>query len=416
MESLFDQICAYSNLLAAFDRVEENRGGPGCDGVTIDEFALGLEPNLLLLQRQLREERYKPLPLLRIYLDKDDGGQRPLSIPALRDRIAQTAAALVLTPILDPEFEDASYGYRPGRSVDQALDRILALRDSGYRWIVDADIKRFFEEVSHDQLVRQLGRRLDDQRLLGLIELWLKAEIEFQGDLWPQTKGLPQGSPLSPLLANFYLDPFDRTFLKQDQKLIRYADDFVILCATKPSAEKALELTEEALAELRLSLNRDETGIRHFEGGFQFLGVQFLRSLAFRPLEAAGKPSHPASPQPVSPRPPTSPARPSALPDTRMAKALEQALDRPHAASSTPDPDAEDCGEAPFDDDSQPLPSGHDPLLRTLYLVSQGTLLGRESERFVIRQDGRTVAEVPALKVDQIVVLGNVSITTPAMQ
>jgi CRISPR-associated protein Cas1 len=332
----------------------------------------------------------------------------------VRDRVAQTAAAMVLTPVLDPEFEDVSFAYREGRSVDQAVRRILALRDKGYQWVVDADIRSYFDEIPHDKLLEVLQRHVDEDRLLGLITLWLKAEVQDQDRRFRLEKGVPQGSPLSPLLANLYLDRFDEAFLHRGHKLVRFADDFVVLCKNRPEAESALELSEEVLGRLRLTLNREKTRITHFDQGFRYLGVQFLRSLAFRsehPEETLEErdtaPSKAVESQPIA-GPPTPPD------ETAMAAAMREAL------AALPPGKAENTWqalqEAAREADLLPPAAGHDPVLRTLYLMEQGAELAKEDERFVVRKEGATLREIPALKVHQVIIFGNVRITTPAMQ
>ena len=422
---LFDQLTAFSTLERAFDRVEENQGGPGVDGETIEDFSANLERNLSSLQQSVRQGAYRPHALLRIYVEKDDGSPRPLSIPAVRDRVLQTAAALVLTPILDPEFEDVSYAYRTGRSVDQALQRIMALRDQGYRWVVDADIQRYFDEVPHDRLVQCLQQYVDDELVLSLVRQWLAMEVEDNTERFRLVEGVPQGSPLSPLLANLYLDRFDEALLDQGYKLVRFADDFVILCKTRPKAEAALELSETVLQELELTLHPDKTRITHFDHGFRYLGTQFLRTMAFRPKYGDELPEHLKPIPPVSPskRPeilavPPPPVAERAftlkLHETTLSGAFEQAL-----AELSPD-DAKQLWEElceGAEESDFPLPEAEpDPSLRSFYLMEQGSVLGKEDERFVVRKEGAVLRKIPALKVDQILVFGNVQITTPAMQ
>ena len=312
---LFHQLTALPTLVRAFDRVEENQGAPGVDMETIEEFGAFLEPNLLSLQRELMSGQYRPRPLLRVYIDKEDGTQRPLSIPTVRDRVVQTAATMVLTPVLDPEFEEVSYAYRPGRSVDQAVQRILALRDRGYHWVLDADIQRYFDEIPHHKLLECLQQYVQDERVLTLVQQWLMVEVQDQGERFRLDKGVPQGSPLSPLLANLYLDRFDEAHIKHGHKLVRFADDFVILCKSRPQAEAALELSEAVLHELQLSLHPQKTRITNFDQGFRYLGVQFLRSMAFRP-------KYPEEPPTLLSPVYTAPARPG-LPSETVVEAPE---------------------------------------------------------------------------------------------
>jgi CRISPR-associated protein Cas1 len=435
---ILEQILSWQNLHEAFDRVEENQGCAGIDGQTIAEFASGLDGRLNRLREDILNRAYRPLPLLRVYAEKSSGtGKRPLSIPTVRDRVAQTAAALVLTPILDPQFEEVSFAYREGRSVDQAIGHILSLRDKGYRWVVDADITSYFDEVPHAPLLQVLSQYVDDVRVQDLVRLWLSAEIQ-DGDLrFKPQKGVPQGSPLSPLLANLYLDRFDEECLRHRCRLVRFADDFVILCKSRPEAEKALELSGQALADLRLQLNPRKTRITTFEQGFRYLGVQFLRSLAFKPLfpeqapealvenagtepvdsPATADSAAPAKPSPetattpcVSERAPVAPVPPPTQ-ETLVGAALRKALAAPVVLLKR-----SRRSEFETDQDCSQPPSGHDPILRTLYLMEQGAELLKEDERLVVKKDGATLREVPALKVDQVMIFGNIRITTPAMQ
>ena len=408
--TLFDQITAMSTLLRAFDRVEENHGGPGVDGETVEDFGTQLESRLLALRQSLRSGSYRPAPLLHMGMAKAEGGIRILRIPCVRDRVAQTAAALVLTPVLDPEFEDVSYGYREGRSVDQAVRRIMQLRDRGFRWVVDADIERYFDEIPIDKLLERLARHVDEEAVLALVRRWLTAEVREGAGGYRMSKGVAQGSPLSPLLANLYLDRLDEAHLRAGHKLVRFADDFVILCKTRPDAEQALDLAEAELRKMQLALNPTKTRITHFDHGFKYLGTIFLRSLVMRaryrePDPLWGPASASAESEPPAPVP---------IEQTALADAMRGALER------LPEDQARERWEALREGESEadlpPCASGHDPLLRTLYIMEQGAELGKEYERFIVRKKNTAPIEVPAIKVDQILIFGNVRITTPAMQ
>jgi len=230
----------------------------------------------------LRDGRYRPGPIRHVEIPKPGGrGVRPLAIPCVVDRIAQTAVSDVLMPLLDEEFEPASFGYRPGRSVKQAVERVRTFRGDAYEWVVDADIEKYFEKIPHDMLMARWAESVADGPLTELIWTWLTHAA-------PDGRGVSQGSPLSPLLANLYLDRIDEALDGRGARLIRFADDFVILCRSKGGAERALDKTAALLAEHGLRLNREKTRIVDFARGFRFLGHLFVRSMVMKvaPQEA----------------------------------------------------------------------------------------------------------------------------------
>lgn len=408
--NLFEEICSYSNLLSAFDRVEENAGGPGVDNVTTEEFSLSLNETLMSLRKDLLDGKYKPGALLKAGIPKDDGGVRWLSIPAVIDRVVQTSAATVLSPILDREFEECSFAYRKGRSVKKAIQKIIDYRDKGYIWVVDADITSYFDEIDHEVLLKETRKYINDEKVIRLITMWLKADVVYKGRRTRLTKGVPQGSPISPLLSNLYLDAFDETLMKARYKHVRFADDFIILCKDRPDAEDAIELTEDALKKLRLSLNHDKTRLTNFNEGFKYLGMKFLRSMIFRPIydDKSEIEKEPASPPIITERKKTviNPRVPD-LPDTVMAEAFEDAI--------------KDSGEDNLDSFFQEKPEiepsvSKNPFLRTLYLLEQGSVLAKEDERFRILKDKVAIKVIPAIKVDQVIIFGNIQMTTQAMK
>ncbi|MEW6419016.1 MAG: CRISPR-associated endonuclease Cas1 [Nitrospirota bacterium] len=408
--SLFEEICSYNNLLLAFDRVEENAGCPGVDNITIEGFSIGLEERLLSLRKELLSGSYEPAALLKVSILKDSGKIRWLLIPTVRDRIVQTSAAMVLDPILDREFEKCSFAYRKGLSVQKAVQKIIELRDKGYIWVVDADITLFFDEIDHEILIGELKKHVDDEKVINLIRIWLKVDVMYKGERTRLTKGVPQGSPISPLLSNLYLDTFDEALMEAKQKHVRFADDFVILCKDKPDAEDALELTEDVLKMLKLNLNPEKTRLTHFNYGFKFLGVEFIRTMAFKPVyeekTEIEKETLPVTQAIVTPSK-VEEKRRLDVPDTLMAQAFRKAIDE----AGQEDFDAM-IGERP---DIEPSAFG-EPFMRTLYLMEQGIVLSKEDERFNIRKEGEVIKEIPAIKVDQIIVFGNIQITTQAMK
>lgn len=429
-----------SSLFEAWIKVRNNRGAPGVDGQTIEDFEENLLGNLGALRKEVRDRTYRSLPLLRVEIPKSSEGMRPLSIPAVRDRVLQTAVALVLTPLFEAEFEDSSFAYRKGRSVRQAVRRIECLRDEGFRWVVDADIDDFFSEIDQTLLMIEVEELVRDEGIRWLLHLWLEAEVQDGEHRYRLRKGVPQGSPISPLLSNLYLDHLDEALLDERLRLVRYADDFLILCKDKSGATDALELTAEVLEGLRLRINHEKTRVVDFNQGFRFLGVQFIRTLAFKVkyddqdpfVPSLGEAMRDRQGEPLG-RKPMEQDAPTAASNENISVPESNTFsgnDAGFQGSALADAFIE-AGVGPGDFQEQPgmpqqiepppeealtkMPPGQDPRLRTLYLFKHGSVLGKESERFVIRREGRLSAEIPALKVDQIMVFGNAQITTQAM-
>jgi len=282
-----ENIIDFDILLASFQHVKENHGAVGVDRVTIERFEDNLERNLADLVRGLQDKTYQPLPLLKILVDKGNGEARALCIPTVRDRVLQTAVLQVIEPTLEKEFEDCSFAYRKGRSVRQAVHRIKECYEAGFRWIVNADIDAFFDNIDHELLMEKVRRYVPDAYIQELIRMWVKAEVWDGKTISIMEKGIPQGSPVSPILANLFLDELDDILLKDNQKIVRFADDFIVLCKSPEKVVKALELTEAVLERLRLKL--DESDIVSFDQGFQFLGVTFCRSLIMVPFDKPKK-------------------------------------------------------------------------------------------------------------------------------
>jgi RNA-directed DNA polymerase len=272
---LYDRICRWDTLVTAWDLVCANQGAPGIDGMTFDKIAdsdEGVLGFLKRLQEDLQTKRYKPQPVRRVYIPKANGKMRPLGIPTIRDRVAQMAVVLILEPIFEADFEDCSYGFRPGKSAHQALEAIRRHLEAGYREVYDADLQGYFDSIPHDKLLACLRMRVVDRSVLRLIRLWLEAVV-VEEDEDGKTKGhrpqqgTPQGGVLSPLLANVYLHWFDKVFHRQGgpaqfakAKLVRYADDFVILARYQgPRLTAWVEETLEGW--LGLVINRDKTRV-----------------------------------------------------------------------------------------------------------------------------------------------------------
>ncbi len=277
MQKTFERICKISTLRYGWERVFENSGCRGSDGLSIASFARNGERNLKTLSDDLYYQTYHPFPLLRFPIPKrNNNGVRYLSVPTMRDRVAQAAAYLATKDIFEKEFEDLSHAYREGRSVLTAIQNIKKWRDAGYRYAVDADIDDYFDNVPHDLLMEKLRRLIPDAEVLRLFRKWIKAEIYDGEKIWTLEKGIPQGSVVSPVLANLFLDELDEVLISFGKKLVRYADDFLVLSKTVEEAQENIELTDMILDDLHLQLNPVKTKIVTFDQGFKFLGAIFL--------------------------------------------------------------------------------------------------------------------------------------------
>jgi RNA-directed DNA polymerase len=232
---MLERILSRTNLLSAWQRVKANKGEPGVDGITIDDFPAYLRKHWPEIKRQLLDGTYKPSPVKRVEIPKRTGGKRPLGIPTVLDRLIQQAMLWVLQPLFDPEFSESSYGFRPGRSAHQAVRRVRQTIDQGYNWVVDVDLSKFFDCVDHDLLMSRLARKVKDKRVLRLTGRYLRGGVEVDGKREPTTKGVPQGGPLSPLLANIMLDDFDKELERRKHYFVRYADDFMSRANARPS-------------------------------------------------------------------------------------------------------------------------------------------------------------------------------------
>lgn len=278
--------------MEAWERVRRNRGAAGVDAMTLAAVKeYGVERMLGELRRDLQEGEYRPQPVLRRYIPKGDGRKRPLGIPTVRDRVAQAAAKLVLEPIFEVDFKASSYGFRSGRNATQAMERIRELANRGYNHVLDADIRDYFGSIDHELLMKRVGQRISDGRVLKLLRGWLKAGVMEDGLYAATIIGTPQGGVISPLLSNIYLHFLDAVWERQCAgigELIRYADDFVVMCKTAEAAKEAERRVGVIFARLKLTLHPEKTrrvDLSFGKEGFIFLGWMARKRLSGRMKE-----------------------------------------------------------------------------------------------------------------------------------
>ena len=399
-----------SCLRLAWEHVQANDGAAGCDGVQLAQFAQHLDAELAALVADVRNHDYEPRPLLSVTIPKPGGGSRELAIPSVRDRVLQTAVVRVLQPSIDPFLCDASFAYRPGRSVPLALAEIEYWRDRGLRWVFETDIERFFDRIPHRPLLQTVWRWVADDGLCQLIELWIEAIVWRRPPVLLE-RGVPQGSPLSPLLANLYLHPFDLELQGLGYRHVRYADDLVVLSGSQEQAMQAWADVESALKRLGLALKVSKTRVVHFDEGFEFLGARLTgEQIVAVALQSQShilpKARHrftvrswkTAGARTVDSVPGESDARSQFL----------------QGSGNNPEPGDAACsfGQAEL---VRPSSAG-----RTLYIAGIGVQLRLGAGCIVLRQPAETDVEAPAsvqlADVDQIVVYGNSMISTDLLR
>ncbi len=277
---LFDKVFSERNLWAAFQQVARNDGAAGVDHVTVSDFERQLPDSIWELSDRIKTGAFVPQAIRRVQIPKPGSREtRPLGIPTVRDRVVQAAIVNVIEPIFERDFAEQSYGFRPGRGCKDALRRVDQLLQAGYVHVVDADLKSYFDTIPHERLMNRLKEKIADGPVLSLIESFLKAKVLNGLEEWTPAAGAPQGAVLSPLLSNVYLDPLDHLLAAAGYQMVRYADDFVILCRTSEAAKAALGLVRNWVAENELELHPAKTRLVDVrEEGFDFLGYRFANT------------------------------------------------------------------------------------------------------------------------------------------
>jgi RNA-directed DNA polymerase len=279
--SLMDKVYRMENLQSAFEEVRKNKGAAGIDGQKVEQYEKGCSERLARVQGWLKAGGYTPKPVKRVWIPKLGSKElRPLGVPTVEDRIVQTALRNVLEPIFENTFAKHSYGFRPGRGAKDALRRVDGLLKAGKTWVVDADLKGYFDTIPQDKLMEKVGEHVSDGAVLELVERFLKQGVMESGKDWKPTElGTPQGAVISPLLANIYLNPLDHLMAGRGKEMVRYADDFVILCESEAQAQEVMEQLRQWVAGVGLILHPTKTRIVDAtqKGGFDFLGYHFER-------------------------------------------------------------------------------------------------------------------------------------------
>lgn len=278
--SIIQEAFGKDSLAEAWAKVRSRNAGPGVDGVTVGVFGRRLEKNLAEIRQHALGGTYQPDPVLRCHIPKSDGDFRRIGVPTVRDRVAQRALLNALLDKVEPRLHPRSYAYRPGRSVRMAVAEIEHLRDEGRRWTARVDIDLCFDSIPRDRLMRQVEDWVQDDAVTSLISRWMTAGYIDGDNFDVASMGVPQGDVLSPVLSNIYLDRFDRALEEAGERFVRYADDILVLCGDRKSAQRAIIRSSAALAALDLRTDSEKTGVTSFDSGFRYLGTLFVRTMA----------------------------------------------------------------------------------------------------------------------------------------
>jgi len=447
--SLIDEFLSLNNFQHAWEKVADKRGCAGVDGETINRFAENQTVNIYQLRQAVAQGTYQPFPCKQVIIPKRNGKQRELKIPTVRDRIVQQALLHILCPLMEQKFSAASFAYRPNLSYLNAVETVAQWRDQGYQWVLDADIVKFFDTIDHQRLLQQVRFHINHSGILCLIKSWLSAGVLTEAGVMVSQKGIPQGAVISPILANIYLHEFDEWVTVTDLGLVRYADDFLVLAPTQARILEANLEVINLLETMGLRLHPEKTQVTNFERGFRFLGHGFLDNAIF-PVDANevslrsalrkikgvmvektnGK--HNRKKKEENPKAVTSP--PTAIrQDTNFVgnvKNLSPNLS-PTRREALNDMNVSDIGtlHQPFLAEVETELSQHSEAdnsvvqknswhreMAAIYLIEQGTTIYKEYQRFIIYVSEKPKLEVPIREVQQILVFGNIQLSTPVMQ
>lgn len=413
MSRLRQEFLSLQNFDHAWCRVAKNQGCAGVDGQTIRHFARHKQQNLHHLRQELQQQRYRPLPLRQIFIPKKNRQWRELQVPTVRDRIVQQALLQVLYPIVEQDLEDSSFAYRPGRSHLQAAQQVKQWHQRGYDWVFEADISNYFANILHPRLLSELRESVDFIWVLDLIGSWLNCGVLTRQGIVVPSKGIPQGSVIAPLLANIYLDDFDEFFNDSPFKLVRYADDFVVLAKSEKRILDVQEDIKNLLETMGLNLNPTKSQITSFRKGFKFLGHVFVGDLLLPPNRKSNEtvPIY-GNKNEVKIVRVNSSLKPTAL-QLAFLESLKT-INKP-----IPPPLYVVLGYTVRHPETVIITSKEtlwSPVMSSLYLVQQGSILNKEQQRFIVKLPDQQRVEVPIHEVQRILVFGHVQLSTSVIE
>ncbi|MEA5596729.1 CRISPR-associated endonuclease Cas1 [Rivularia sp. UHCC 0363] len=435
MSDIASKFIDINNFQRAWEKVADKRGCAGVDGETISSFAGNQTVNIYQLMNAVANGSYQPSACKQVIIPKRNGTQRELKIPTIRDRIVQQALLNVLSPVMEEKFSPVSFAYRPNLSYINAVEKIADWRDMGYVWVLDADIVKFFDNIDHDRLLKEVRLHLDHPGILCLIKSWISVGVETrEGIILPQ-KGIPQGAVISPILANIYLHEFDEIISATDLKIVRYADDFLILSSCQERILTAKSEVINLLDSIGLEINTEKTQLTSFERGFRFLGHGFLGDAIF-PVDANKAKLQSGIDNNREER--TTRKHTTRTSKKKLSKPLleeEDSLDLIETSTSVNNSFAglgyenirylhkpyfaETITEKPIEieeDDSPFQKNIWNQEMAAIYLIEQGTNIYKDYQRFIIHVSEKPKLEVPIRDVQQILVFGNIQLSTPVLQ